>query len=85
MEYEFTIPLGENADVGFIEIQNISIKPENGYKIKKRTYTDTKAKIYFNKDIPDGSIITISFCDSKGNYILTHTFTKGAHPNSVSE
>ena len=58
------------------KVSNFSITPKDGYKISYQTSVMSKGKVYFNKDIPDGSTVKLDFYDSDENFVLTHTFVK---------
>lgn len=75
IEYEFPLVSGKDGYLQY-KVSNFSIIPKDGYKISYQTSVMSKGKVYFNKDIPDGSTVKLDFYDSDENFVLTHTFVK---------
>lgn len=79
LEYEFArLQVNENTE---FEISYFSITPDDGYRILYESGTDfgtLKRRAYFNKDIPDGTKIDLTFCySSSKEYALSYSFVKG--------
>lgn len=76
IEYEFSFALGSDT-TNLITVKNFTIIPRNGYRIIKKTFSQPRGRIVFNKDIPDGAKIKLDFYDTDYNYICTYSFVKG--------
>lgn len=82
LEYVFSISgfYGNDDSDLDINVRNCTFNPNDGYKIKYKSserffyYT---GYLHFNKDIADGTEITLDFYDTDDNYICTHSFVKG--------
>lgn len=59
-ENEFSLGVGDYGYAGY-DVKLLSLDPNNGAYVKRNVHTSTKGKIYFSKDISDGTIVKLEF------------------------
>ena len=76
-ENEFSLGVGDYGYSGY-DVKLLSLDPNNGAYVKRNVHSSTKGKIYFSKDIPDGTIVKLEFLYSgKNERAFTYTVVKG--------
>ncbi|MDE5799341.1 MAG: hypothetical protein K2H73_10075 [Treponemataceae bacterium] len=76
-ENEFSLGVGDYGYSGY-DVKLLSLNPNNGAYVKRNMHTSTKGKIYFSKDIPDGTIVKLEFLYSgKNERAFIYTVVKG--------
>ena len=79
IEYEIEFSLGNPSgrDNGY-DVKLLSLTPDNGSRIYGRYSGLTKGKLWFTKDIPDGTIVELEFLYANtDDRAFTYSFVKG--------
>ena len=79
IEYEIEFSLGKPSgyDNGY-DVKLLLLTPDNGSRIYGRYSGPTKGKLWFTKNIPDGTIVELEFCHANTDErAFTYAFVKG--------